>query len=114
MTWLTYGNFITFIFAWVAVWLLGFIIFSINVGDIEASDLEVMGFRGSIAFVCTSVVIRRWLELDEVWLIPALLVFAYTAMATTIRVGYRVCCKDKKRIMVCRLIRRGFCSNQQP
>jgi uncharacterized protein (DUF2062 family) len=92
VTWLTYGNFITFVFAWAAVWLLGFIIFSIHLGDLEPSDFEVIFFRGSIAFVCTSVFIRRWFDLGEIFIIPALCIFAYTAAATTVRVAGRICC----------------------
>jgi hypothetical protein len=113
VTWLTLDNAITFVYLWAALWLTLFIVLSLKLPDLDASDFEVMGFRGSIAFMCYSIFVRRFFDIDIVILVPALAIFAWTAMATSFRLMLKLCCItcEIKDSVICRLIPKHFCLN---
>jgi len=111
VTWLTYDIFITFIFGWSSFWLFLFVVITALMPGLEPSDYEVMGFRASIAFVCLSVFIRRWFDTGQIVLIPAFSIFAWTAMATTVRLIIKRCCLHPRTQC---LIPQHFCSSLAP
>lgn len=108
MTLLTLDNFFNFIYAWVSFWLIIFVVMTATIPGLNAADFEVMGFRGSIAFVCLSVFFFRNYDISPWWLVPAFSIFGWTAAATSIRVLVTICCERGGR---CLLIPRKYCSN---
>jgi hypothetical protein len=86
VTWLTLSNFFTAVYAWSAVWLTLFVLVSLPRPNKHPADWEVIIFRASLASVCATVVFYRLRYIPPEALILPLLAFAYTSMATTVRV----------------------------
>lgn len=89
-------RFFDFVFTWTAIWLTVTaiaMVVSLHRSPIRWKffwDYHVIGFIGSIAFVCVSVAIRRWYDWDTNALVPAYSIFAWTSFTNALRVTYLV------------------------
>lgn len=90
MTFLTLDNYLTFIYGWAGAWLTLCVILLLSRPGNDWGDYEIVGFRASIAFVCLSVAFRRVFDFPVMAIVPALSIFAWTAMMNTVRVAVTI------------------------
>lgn len=89
-------NFFDFVWSWTSFWLVITVIamtVSLRRQPVRMRlfwDYHVLGFFTSLAFVLVSVSVRRWFDMPLYTLVPALSIFAWTAMTNSIRVVYLV------------------------
>jgi hypothetical protein len=97
VTFLTLDKFYTLVYGWSGIWLVICCLLLVSRHDKNAADWEIIGFRASIAFVCLSVAFRRIYDLNQYIVLPALSVFAWTAMMNTIRVAITIWRERRER-----------------
>lgn len=90
-------DYLTLIYGWSGIWLTICVILLISRHGKNIADYEIVGFRASIAFVCLSVALRRVFDLRTEFIVPALSVFAWTAMMNTVRVALTIWKERRER-----------------